>query len=77
MEKRSDDLQRDVEGYTVHYMASSLPPASFRLETALLAALQASKERDGVPASEQVRRALQAWLETRGVVKAVPRRRQD
>ena len=70
----SDLTARYHECYTFHYMASSLQPASFRLEPALLAALQAIKERDGVPVSEQVRRALQAWIETRGVEKAAPRR---
>ncbi len=33
------------------------------------------KERDGIPLSEQVRRALMTWVEERGVkLKAAPRR---
>ena len=44
-----------------------LKPTNFRLEEELLAALQFIKERDGVPVSEQVRRAITAWIESRGV----------
>jgi Ribbon-helix-helix protein, copG family len=42
---------------------------AFRLDEDLLGALQAIKRRDGIPLSEQVRRALQAWVEQKGVVK--------
>jgi ribbon-helix-helix CopG family protein len=62
------------ERYTFHYMTSPLQPTAFRLDPALLAALQKIKRRDGVPISEQVRRALQAWIGSRGAVKAAPRR---
>jgi antitoxin component of RelBE/YafQ-DinJ toxin-antitoxin module len=44
-------------------------PVNFRLEEEILAQLQAIKERDGVPVSEQVRRALQAWIAEKGVTK--------
>jgi len=44
-----------------------LKPATFRLETEILDALQRVKEQDGIPISEQVRRALLAWLESRHV----------
>jgi hypothetical protein len=40
---------------------------TFRIEPDLLAALQAVKERDGIPISEQIRRALHGWLETVGM----------
>lgn len=33
------------------------------------AGLKTIKERDGVPESEQVRRALDAWLQSKGVKK--------
>lgn len=46
----------------------ALRAATFRLDEELLDALQVVKERDGIPATEQVRRALRAWLEARGVV---------
>jgi len=45
------------------------------LESELLEGLQQVRERDGIPVSEQVRRAIQAWLkEKRITVKAAPRR---
>ena len=40
--------------------------AAYRIEPEILEGLQAVKERDGVPASEQVRRALRQWLKSRG-----------
>jgi antitoxin component of RelBE/YafQ-DinJ toxin-antitoxin module len=40
---------------------------AFRLDEEILAALHAIKERDGIPISEQVRRALKAWAESKGV----------
>lgn len=42
--------------------------ASFRLDETLLDGLRAVTERDGIPQTEQVRRALRAWLEERGVL---------
>jgi hypothetical protein len=37
--------------------------------------LRLVKERDGISESEQIRRAINAWLESRGVMsKAAPRR---
>lgn len=44
----------------------AIKAATFRLDEQMLAALQAIKERDGVPINEQVKRALQAWLDKRG-----------
>lgn len=38
-----------------------------RIDDELLEGLAAVKERDGIPASEQVRRAIQAWLKERGI----------
>ena len=38
-----------------------------RIDDELLDGLQAVKDRDGVPVSEQVRRAIHAWLEAKGV----------
>ena len=51
-----------------------LKQTAFRIDGDLLASLQEIKRRDGVPVSEQVRRALQAWVESRGVVKAERKR---
>jgi len=49
--------------------------AAFRLDRDILDGLQAVKVRDGVPVSEQVRRALLAWLEARGVTIKPERKR--
>ena len=49
--------------------------ATFRLDDELLEGLKAVQERDGIPPSEQARRAIQMWLEAKGVMKkAAPRR---
>jgi hypothetical protein len=48
---------------------------NFRIDPEQLAALQAIKQRDGIPLSEQVRRAIQRWIEGRGI-KADRRRAQ-
>jgi hypothetical protein len=47
---------------------------NFRLEAEIVEALQAIRERDGVPVTEQVRRALWAWIEAKGVKKAERKR---
>jgi hypothetical protein len=43
------------------------PVATFRVDQELIDGLREIEERDGVRASEQVRRAIRAWLESRGV----------
>lgn len=40
---------------------------AFRIEPEILEGLQAVKDRDGIPISEQVRRALREWLKRSGV----------
>ena len=52
-----------------------LKPATFRLEQELLDALQEVKKRDGLPVTEQVRRAVIAWLDSRGVKVKTERKR--
>ena len=44
--------------------------AAFRVEPEILEGLQTVKDRDGIPASEQVRRALRAWLEFKRIKSA-------
>jgi Ribbon-helix-helix protein, copG family len=39
---------------------------NFRIDEELLGGLQAIREREGIPVSEQVRRAIQAWLALKG-----------
>jgi hypothetical protein len=51
--------------------------STFRLDDDLLEGMQLIWQRDGVQPSEQVRRALRAWLESKGIkMKAAPRRAQ-
>ena len=46
---------------------------TIRLDDEVFDGLQEIRERDGVPVSEQVRRALRLWLESKGVKKTVKR----
>jgi hypothetical protein len=41
---------------------------AFRIEPEIMDALRRVKDRDGVPLSVQVDRALRAWLDKKGVV---------
>jgi hypothetical protein len=41
---------------------------TFRPDDEDLVAMEALRQRDGIPYSEQIRRALKAWLETKGVI---------
>lgn len=50
--------------------------AAFRMAPELMRAMRAVKEKDGVPVSEQIDRAVRAWLKARGVtVKKTERKR--
>jgi hypothetical protein len=40
---------------------------TFRIDEDLLQAMQEIWERDGIQVSEQIRRAIRAWLQTKGV----------
>jgi hypothetical protein len=56
-------------------MTPDLKPATYRIDRHLLDGLEQIRVRDGVPISEQVRRAIGAWLELKGVsVKPANRR---
>jgi predicted DNA-binding protein len=48
---------------------------TFALPENLKAGLQTVKERDGLSEAEQIRRAIAAWLESRGVVTKAERKR--
>ena len=48
---------------------------TFRIDEELIEGMDAVKERDGVPLSEQVRRAIRMWLDSKGVVKKADRKR--
>ena len=49
--------------------------STFRIDDELMAALREVKERDGLPISEQVRRALMMWIESKNVSVKAPSRR--
>jgi hypothetical protein len=50
------------------FMAPQRKLAAFRLDHDLLEGLQVVYDRDGILPSEQVRRAVRAWLEAKGVL---------
>jgi Arc/MetJ-type ribon-helix-helix transcriptional regulator len=43
---------------------------TFRIDEDLLARMEALWQRDGINASEQIRRALRTWLKSKGVTKS-------
>jgi Arc/MetJ-type ribon-helix-helix transcriptional regulator len=47
---------------------------ALRLPVEISDAMQRIKEQDGIPQSEQVRRALREWLEKRGELKRLPKK---
>jgi hypothetical protein len=53
----------------MHYngLTMTLKSTTFRLETEILEALGDIRERDGIAVSEQVRRALKQWIESKNV----------
>jgi hypothetical protein len=58
-------------------MTTKTSPVQFNvaISVELKAALEAVRVRDGVPFTEQVKRALQMWCEAKGVPIAAARRR--
>jgi len=61
--------------YTNLVFVVALRPTNLRLEQEILKALQAIKERDGVSVTEQVRRALRTWIESKGIATKSERKR--
>jgi Arc/MetJ-type ribon-helix-helix transcriptional regulator len=55
----------------------TLKPTTFRLETEIMEALTEIRVRDGISVSEQVRRALRQWIESRDVKVKSERQRAD
>jgi ribbon-helix-helix CopG family protein len=55
----------------------TLKPTTFRLETEIMDALAAIRDRDGVAVSEQVRRALKQWIAEKGVKMKADRKRAE
>ena len=69
-----DQAARKVSLAFAGWSCSSFPSATrkiatFRLDDDLLEGMKLVQERDGVPPSEQARRAIRSWLETKGALK--------
>jgi hypothetical protein len=47
---------------------------TFRIDDDVLAGMRRLQARDGITSSEQIRRALRPWLESKGVLKAERKR---
>lgn len=58
-------------------MTPNLKPATYRIDQELIDGLEEVKRRDGVGISEQIRRAIRAWLDEKnvGAKKETARRR--
>lgn len=54
--------------YSLRVTAAQRKVSTFRLDDDLLEGLQAVYDREGILPSEQVRRAVRAWLERKGAV---------
>ena len=63
-------IHADIDSQTV-----ALKPTTFRLETEIMDALGAIRDRDGIAVSEQVRRALKEWIAAKGVTLKAERKR--
>lgn len=48
---------------------------NFRIDSELLDALRQIRDRDGIGIAEQVRRAIRAWVESKGVKVKAERKR--
>jgi hypothetical protein len=72
--------QLDLVNHMLYTLAPVTPKrlTNFRLEDELLEGLSLVKDRDGIPLTEQVRRAVRLWLDSRGVTvkTAKPARRK-
>jgi hypothetical protein len=55
-------------------MAARERVITFRPDNDTFEAMTSLRERDGIPFSEQIRRALRAWLESKGVMPPPPSR---
>ena len=49
--------------------------STFRIDEELIEGLREVWDRDGVPVSEQVRRAIRMWLKSKGVIEKAERLR--
>jgi hypothetical protein len=61
---------------TVSLRMSPKKLTNFRIDSELLDALEAIREREGVPVSEQVRRGILMWINSKGGTKSPSRSRR-
>jgi len=61
--------------YYNRHMSPTDRVVTFRPDEDSLTGMKALKERDGMPYSEQIRRSLRMWLDTKGVLTQAPPRR--
>jgi hypothetical protein len=47
---------------------------TFRPDNDIFEGMRSLRDRDGVPFSEQIRRSLRMWLETKAVMQTTPRK---
>ena len=59
----------------LHSTVSPKQPTALRLDTELLAAMRQVKERDGIPITTQIEKAVGEWLAKRGAIKKTGRKR--
>ena len=52
-------------------------PTNFRIDSELMDGLESLRDKEGIPVSEQVRRAIRKWLESKGVTVKSPKRRAE
>jgi hypothetical protein len=57
----------------IQYVMSPKEMTAFRIEPEIMEGLRRVKDREGVPLSIQVDRALRAWLQKKGVSVAMPK----
>jgi hypothetical protein len=60
--------------YTFKTM-SPKEPTAFRIDTGLLNAMRTVKEREGIPVTVQIEKAVREWLERRGAINRAERKR--
>lgn len=63
-------VQRLWCSYYNEFMAPRNAVITFRPDADIHAAMTALREQEGVPFSQQIRRALRVWLESKGAMKA-------
>ena len=64
-ERALDEGRKSVQSYAI----MTTPPTMFRLDEDIRKAMEALKDRDGVPFNTQANKALREWLQQKGMLK--------